>query len=394
MRYLIVCDYSLTFVGGAQSALLRQAAALVSQGDSVAVLAPSVAQAKLPAEVLQIEPPNFRVAPVLQLPLFRNNRSLRRFCASIIERFKPDALITHSEFGLAAAATTVARSQRVLSMHVVHTFMWNTPAGSAPLAPIANGLHRFATGLVAPRQKLARNPMDSALRNMTLATALHADVAISPSKHQAEKLGRAGVTGVEVLSNVTEASSQSCSLPTGPTLRLAWVGRFSVEKRLEVAIAGVEQAQRRLAEEGLDPNLIELHIAGGHERTDDNHFWHGILKPDAVAELIRSCHALVLTSLGFDNQPMVALEAFSHGRPVIVTDPVLGEEFGEAAILTETPDAHGLASTLVELIKTNIPLEAAVSAARNYSASTSAVAHSQRLRELVEFRTGLRKDVL
>lgn len=382
MRYLIVCDYALTFVGGAQSALLRQADALAAQGETVAVLAPAVSATKLSAKVRRIEPPKVITVPSIDMPLYRNNKALRAFASEVLDEFKPDAIISHSEFALVTALTQVARSKGIRSIHVVHTFMWHTPKSAALLTPIANGIFRFVTGLSAPRQKLAKNPMDSALRNMTLAACLHADVTVSPSRHQGDKLERAGVRNLEVLSNVTETNGVATPLPTGKTLKLAWIGRFSPEKRLEVAIDGVELAQKRLAAEGLDPNLIELHIAGGPKREGNAHIWHEILKPDEVAALLSSSHSLVLTSLGFDNQPMVILEAFSHGRPVILTDPVLGKEFGTAALLTPTPDAEGLAQKLVELVKSHNDLSANAAAATEFAKGTTAAVQAERLKAL------------
>jgi glycosyltransferase involved in cell wall biosynthesis len=261
--------------------------------------------------------------------------------------------------------------------------MWHAPKTTAPLAPIATWVFKFVTNLKSPRMKLATNPMDSALRNMTLAACLNADVTISPSCHQGEKLERAGVSNLEVLSNVTETSGVATSLPAGKTLKLAWIGRFSPEKRLEVAIDGVELAQKRLAAEGLDPKLIELHIAGGPQRSGTPHIWHGILKPDGVADLLRNSHSLVLTSLGFDNQPMVVLEAFSHGRPVILTDPVLGKEFGDAALLTPTPHAEGLAERLVALVKSGNDLASHAVAATEFAKGTTAAVQAERLAALV-----------
>lgn len=382
MRYLIVCDYALTFVGGAQSALLRQAEALAAQGEAVAVLAPSVSATNLSPTIIRIEPPKVKTIPALDMPLFRNNKALRGFASKTLDDFKPDAIISHSEFGLVTAMTQVARSKGIRSIHIVHTFMWHAPTSTAMLTPIANGIFRYVTGLASPRQRLAKNPMDSALRNMTLAACLHADVTVSPSRHQGDKLELAGVRNLEVLSNVTETNGVATPLPTGKALRLAWIGRFSPEKRLEVALDGVELAQKRLAAEGLDPKLIELHIAGGPKREGNEHIWHGILKPDEVAELLSTSHSLVLTSLGFDNQPMVILEAFSHGRPVILTDPVLGKEFGKAALLTSTPDAEGLAAKLVELVKSNNDLSVNAVAATEFAKGTTAAVQAERLKDL------------
>src|SRR5690606_22817273 len=80
-----------------------------------------------------------------------------------------------------------------------------------------------------------------------------------------------------------------------------------------------------------------LDVAGGTHRPLPGVTFHGAVPGERVAALMDAADAALITSLGFDNQPMVALEAFAHGRPVIVSDPVLGGEFGDAALLTPTP---------------------------------------------------------
>lgn len=387
MGYLIVCDYSLTFLGGAQTALVRQAEALHAQGARVAIMAPDVSKIKVSSGIQKIEPPKTATLPGIQLPLFRQTSSLLNFVSGVIEDFKPNAVLSHSEFALVNATIAAARALDVPSMHTVHTFFWHTPRFAAVMAPLAKAFYRHATGLPKSRLKLAANPMDSALRNMTLATALHADLTLSPSHHQAEKLRAAGVANVEVVSNVTETKGTPSKLPAGKTLKLAWIGRFSPEKRLEVALEGVSLAKEMLAAEGLDPHSMELHIAGGPAREGNDNHWHGTLTADGVSKLLSESHALVMTSLGFDNQPMVILEAFAHARPVILTDPVLGKEFGDAAVLTPTPDAAGLALSLVELAKQSDALVRKAAAASKASNGATALVHAQKLASLTNALT-------
>lgn len=380
MRYLIVCDYAMTFLGGAQNALIRQAEALHAQGHPVAILAPKVSELKLSPGIERIEPPKVATLPPIGMPLFRNNAKLRKFLNEAFATFKPDAILSHSEFALVAATTQVARELGVASLHTVHTFFWHTPTWTQILTPIGRAYFAYITGFKAPRVKLASNSMDNALRNMTLAACQHADVTISPSRHQGEKIQAAGVTKVAVVSNVTEAGGTPTSLPVGEPFKLAWIGRFSPEKRLEVALEGVAMANRELAASG---RSIELHIAGGPAREGYNYVWHGTLDAAGVAKLLTESNAVAVTSLGFDNQPMVVLEAFSHGRPVVLSDPVLGKEFGEAAALTPTPDAPGLAATLLQLVDDRPRMERAAAAAANAAKMATAKVHAEQLESLV-----------
>lgn len=89
--------------------------------------------------------------------------------------------------------------------------------------------------------------------------------------------------------------------------------------------------------------------------------------------------AAVITSLGFDNQPMVALEAFSHGRPVIVSDPVLAQEFGAAAMGTPGTDAAALADLIVDLEADRSLLQHPRAAAIDYARDRQPASHVTRL---------------
>ena len=109
MRYLITCDFALTFVGGAQNAMIRQAEALHAQGDHVLVVAANASKINFSKGIQVIEPPKTATLPNIDLPVFRNNAKLRRFARETIETFKADAVLSHSEFSLVAALTDVAR---------------------------------------------------------------------------------------------------------------------------------------------------------------------------------------------------------------------------------------------------------------------------------------------
>ena len=73
-------------------------------------------------------------------------------------------------------------------------------------------------------------------------------------------------------------------------------------------------------------------------------------------ELMDAADAALITSLGFDNQPMVALEAFAHGRPVVVSDPVLAKECSQfrahlgAVFAVHQPMSRSCASTSIARI--------------------------------------------
>lgn len=350
VKYVVVSDYSLQYLGGAQVAMLRQAEALASMGHEVHLIAPGGSDETMPFGVTYIAPPAARVIPVVGLPVFTNTNTLRQWFDEHFTSLTPDAVLTHSEFGLAVAAVQVAHIRKAVTLHTVHTFFWRSNYASDVFAGVARSFYQRRTGLVLGNEKLTKHRLANTLRLMTLAMCRQVDVVISPSAHQGARLAECGLARVEVISNVTASvvSPEHGEAPTDRTV-LLWAARFAPEKRLAVAVSAMGEVKRRLREQGRDANLVELQVAGGAAQSDPNVTWLGQLTPDQVRARISNSNAIVITSVGFDNQPMVALEAFAAGRPVIVSDPVLATEFSDSSIKANSTDAHGLAETILQL---------------------------------------------
>lgn len=374
---LMVCDYSLRYLGGAQTAFLRQAAALAGEGVRVVVLAPD-AEGQTPEGVITVAPPRRGTIPVLDLPLLGRARDLEPLVAATIRRHGIGAVVVHSEFALATAAIDVAKRLGIPSLHTVHTFFWRAPAALAPFAPVVSRVHGALTGIRHGDRFTGSHPLNNALRTMTLRVAQRADVVLSPSHHQAEALRAAGAGRVEAFSNVAQPLRVASARPGGEPLRLLWVARFAPEKRVEVALDAM-----RLVVDRIGAERVHLDVAGGTHRPVPGVTFHGSVPGERVSELMDAADAALITSLGFDNQPMVALEAFAHGRPVIVSDPVLDTEFGDAALGTTTPDAAGLADLILRLEGSRDLLTAPREAAVAYARERVASAHVARLQQLI-----------
>ncbi|MDT0158069.1 glycosyltransferase family 4 protein [Microbacterium sp. ARD32] len=373
---LLVCDYSLAYLGGAQTAFVRQARALADEGVPVVVLAPD-ADGLTADGVVTVALPRRGTVPVLDLPLLGRARDLEPLVAATARRHDVGAIIVHSEFALAAAALAAGERLGIPVLHTVHTFFWRAPAMLAPFAPVVSRVHGALTGIRAGDRFTGSHALNNALRTMTLRIAQRADVVLSPSRHQADALRAAGAGRVEAFSNVAQPLQISEPAPGGP-LRLLWVARFAPEKRVEVALNAMSLVVSRLGE-----GRVHLDVAGGTHRAVPGVTFHGPVSGECVAELMDAADAALITSLGFDNQPMVALEAFAHGRPVIVSDPVLATEFGDAALGTPTPDAAGLAELILRLEADRSLLDAPRAGAVTYASERVAAAHVARLREII-----------
>jgi len=378
MRLLLVIDYKLGYLGGAQTAFAQQALALTAAGHTVTVAAPDAsAHAALRGAGIQAWDAPFRlVLPGVDLPLVRNSRRLRADVALLLRERRIDLVVVHSEFGLSAAALRAAAELRVPTMHTVHTFFWRGPRAAWVAAPLVTAAHAALTGHTAERLRLAPRRMDSALRGMTLAAARAADLVVSPSHHQAVALRAAGLAAVLVLSNTS--TERTSAARTIEPLRLLWAARFAPEKRLDVALDAMAIVERTLG-----PGAVRLAVAGGppprRRPLASSVVFHGRLAPSAVRALMDDADACLITSVGFDNQPMVAIEAFASGAPVIVSDPTLAVEFGDAAIGTAQPTAEALARCIVRLALDRGLLDAAASAARAFSHEATPERHAAQI---------------
>ncbi|MFD1716783.1 glycosyltransferase family 4 protein [Georgenia deserti] len=356
----LVCDYSLAYLGGAQTALLQEAAALAAAGVRVTVVTPSSphvwSRVRPHPAVRHLRVPPMAHVPGLDLPVVTEGRRLRRDLAGFLRRRGVDVVHLHSEFGLAAAAARAAEACGVPVVHTVHTFFWRGPdRGGHLLAPALRAAFRAATGLRPGRGPLAERPADSALRHMTLATARLADVVISPSAHQARHLRAAGLPAVSVLANVVTgaAAAEPLTHVSGP-LRVLWVGRCVPEKRILPFVRAVLDAVARAGQGRLAVTVVgegaQLAQAQDMAAGCDALTFLGRRPHAEVAHLLAQSHLLALSSSGFDNQPMTIAEAVTARRGVLYCDPALSEGLSGSGILSG-PEPAELAATLTDLVR-------------------------------------------
>ncbi|RLP71892.1 glycosyltransferase [Mycetocola tolaasinivorans] len=369
MRIALVIDYSLDYLGGAQTAVIAQADALTAAGHSVLVVAPAGRTEERARICYEWVRAPFTL-PGLGLPVIPHREPLRDHLTALFVRERIARVHVHSEFGLAAAALAAARTLDIPTAHTVHTFFWQTGLPTMMqrlIAPAIGAFHRWMTGLPRTGVTLPAPPADAALRSMTLATAQHADVVISPSQHQAARLREAGLPAVIAIPNTAARTREPTALPplsaerTGaPTpLRVLWIGRCVPEKRLLPFVRAALRALSRVR-----PGTLEIDIVGaGPQLTAAQQLvgetpgivFHGRLTEAEVSRSIARSHLVALTFYGFDNQPMTIVEALAGGRGVFYVDPALTEGLvtvGEsgAGIRCVDPSITCMADTLVRLV--------------------------------------------
>ena len=351
MQIAFVTDYSLDLIGGAQRAMLNEAAALRAAGHGVVLVAPRPRHTHtLEGVPLWIDAPR---VPGIDFALITDSPDLRMHLRRRFLTHAVDAVHVHSEFGLALAATATAHALGIRVLHTVHTAYWpRVPSALGPL--VEHGLRR----LTGPVPRASGHP----LLDRTVAEAHAADIVISPSAHQAEDLRRLGVRDVAVLPNCGAGQAHpSMSSPAG-ALHVAWVGRCVPEKRLLPFVRAVRMAARRLPAGALrvtvagdGPLLPVARLLGAGVP------WLrlvGRLDPAGVRELLSTAHLAALTSHGFDNQPMTVVEAVRAGCGVLYVDERLTEGLDRAGVLA-SPDPASMADALVALAHDSAPVLAA-----------------------------------
>ena len=360
LRITMVCDYALDYLGGAQTALLQEAAALVAAGATVVLLSPSsneVWRQVCPDQRIEhISVPTRWILPGLQLPVQHNTERLRRQLQAILAERSIDLVHLQSEFGLAAAAAMAAKRLDLPVVHTVHTFFWQAPRhGQWLVAALVRRFHRWATGLAGTSVRLADPRADSALRNMTLTLARQADLVISPSSHQAERLSSAGLDQVTVLANTVSSLPDAEPLTMiSPPLKIIWVGRCVPEKRILTFVRAAARALERL-----QPGQISFTVVGdGSQLAEARELaagrpeitFLGRQDHDRISALLADSHLLALTSRGFDNQPMTVVEAVMAMRGVVYCDPALTEGLIGPGISSPASD-DALSDTFVDLVR-------------------------------------------
>jgi len=372
LRVAVICDYSLGYLGGAQTALLQEAAALAAAGVTVLLLSPSTEEiwerVRPAGGIEHVRIRSGFTLPGLGLPVVVNSRRLRARIAGILADRRIQVVHLQSEFGLAAAAVAAASGMGLPVVHTVHTFFWQAPPrGQRLLAPAVRRFHRLVTGMPPASAELADRPADSALRNMTLTIARRADLVLSGSAHQADRLRQAGLDSVAILPNTVSRVRDAAVLTSadGP-LKIIWIGRCVPEKRILVFVRAVVAAIDQLG-----PGAIEATVVGDGPQLDEARAiaagrpgisFLGRQNHDQVTALLTASQLAVLTSYGFDNQPMTVVEAVMALRGVLYCDPALQEGLDGPGILAP-PDEAGLTGALVGLARDPAPVIAASRAA-------------------------------
>jgi glycosyltransferase involved in cell wall biosynthesis len=376
----MVTDYYLPTLGGVQTVIKAHREALEDAGHEVFVFCP-LSEPSADAHIVRL--PTARGFAPDGYPFAWTPSAAAAVLLEGLRRRAIDVVHVHTEMFAALAGFEAAQAQGVPVVQTMHGRIDVYTRSVLPLPSVTTillaAMHRrrlsHDTAQLDPTAPYTATRTARRMWRLMVSQANHADHVIVPSRHFATKLVDQGVrTPLTVLSNGLEESVLTeVGMPLarvvepGEDLRVVWCGRLSPEKRPEVFLDAARKLTGIRAEMFGDGVARTRVSAASADLPEGRLTVHGAVPQSRVLEGMRDAHVLVSSSLDFDNQPMVILEAIASGLPVVVTDPDLAEMLpaGGGAV-TSTPDAEGLVATLRELRD---------DPARITAMSTAAIAH-------------------
>jgi glycosyltransferase involved in cell wall biosynthesis len=278
-----------------------------------------------------------------------SDRSLERQLAD-----GPPVDVVHVQADFWQAVTGYRFAERH-GLPLVHTMHNRLDVGLEATVPFPAAIQRFF-GALQKRLLGVQGPAAVDAWEFLRNFAANADAVTAPSSHFARLLEDRGVfDAVDVIPNGLDdaVAAELLATPKPPRagrIRLAWIGRFSPEKRLLPFLESVRRS-------GID---AEVHVFGdGAERrraeaqarrisAADIVFRGTVPYREMLAEL-RAADALVQTSQGFETQGMTVFEAAALGTPTILSDHRLAADLPEGSYwLTPDGTVDGLATALGE----------------------------------------------
>ena len=361
MRIALVTDYYLPTLGGVQTAVRALAEALTTAGHEVTVFCPQDAPSEDAGVVALPVSPLFRPDGY---PFAWSPRRLRTVLRRAFRSRGIDVVHTHSEMFAALAGVRAAHDLGIPVVHTMHgridVYTQNVlslPAVTTALLAFLHGRQIDSDGItVGADTPYTRTASARRMWRVMLAQARASAHVVVPSEHFARKLVDRGVrTPVTVLSNGLEPTvldavgpATQRMLTADEPLRLLWVGRLSPEKRADVLVRAARDFPVGITVDVYGDGVGRAAVTRAAAGTSVT--LHGGVPHDEVLAAMRHAHVLVSSSLDFDNQPMVMLEAVATGLPVLYCDPDLAEVVpAEGGFPTPTPDAAGIVATVRRL---------------------------------------------
>lgn len=352
MHVLIFCEQHPRTLGGAQVSVNLQAEFLERAGHVVTFVSPSLRSGPV-GDPRFIDLPSHSVPTVREYTwMWPKQSDLRRIEAALAQRPPVDVVHVQSDFWGAALGFRFARKRALPLVYTLHHRLDVGVDGSIPFPRLFYAMlgiwQKWSLG-----DSLAQRPTDAF--TYLAGFARLADVVTAPSGHFARLLASRGVvsarnpeiviipTGVD--DDVLDSVAQSPRVAHEPAV-VAWVGRFSPEKRLLEFLEGVA-----LCTEPLDVIIAGdgALAAKAHALAGPNVTFVGAVPYDEAIGIIADADVLVQSSNNFETQGMTVTEAVSMGTHVVVVDPEIHDDLpAGTATVTRNMSPAAMAVALAE----------------------------------------------
>ena len=280
----------------------------------------------------------------------------RREIGRLIDKVRPDIVHAHNVYHhLTPAIFGAVKKKGVPMVMTVHDLKIGCPS-KLMLAP--DGVCERCKGGKTWNAVTTRCQKDSLALSAVVAleTTLHnalgsyrnnVDRFILPSHFHTNKLVEWGLPREKTryLPNAVDVSQLRADYTPGD--RFVFVGRLSEEKGLLTFVKAVAEAGSKATIVGTGPQEDELRQTVDATGADVE--FAGYQTGDALFDIVRGARALVLPSECYENAPVVLLEAYGVGTPVLGSNlggiPELIVE-NETGLLAQAGDVDSFATAL------------------------------------------------
>lgn len=314
------------------------------------------------ASYVELEPAPGGLAGVAASLRMVWSRDAERGIRAALERFRPDLVHCHNIYHqLSPSVLRPVRQAGVPVVMTLHDYKLACPSYQllADGAPCEACVGHGTWHAVAKRCKggsLGGSTVLAVESGLHRAAGAYdaVDRLVCPSAFLAGVMRRQGIAEerLRVVSNFTDVPPAAPRTDAGHDV--VYAGRLSHEKGVEDAIRAVSRTADGtvLHVAGDGPLRASLEELARHEAPGRVVF-HGRLAADELADLLRRSRALLLPARWHENQPMIVLEAFAVGLPVVVTDlgglPELVTD-GEHGLVVPAGDPAALAAAVDRLV--------------------------------------------
>ena len=400
MKVAVVNKY-LHGGGGAEVCALAEADLLRQMGHEVVLMGTP------PCEGVAAELPTYEmrdIARVGNVSLWKRLRAVERILYSftarrkmqeLLDREQPDIVHLHDiHHQLSPSVIDAAARAGVPTVMTLHNYKLTCPTfrhyrHGVPCERCGRRRYVNAARFRCARWSAARSTLDafeSFLHERIFGLYDNVQCFVCPSRFIMEKT-RQLTPGLPMahLGNFVDVEQYRPS-PEESEERAVYVGRLTPEKGVMTLLKSATELDCDISIAGTGPQ--EEFLRGWVERAGaDNVHFAGYRKGRDLRELVARARCVVVPSEWYENNPLVVLEAFAMGKPVVgariggIPELVTGERGG----VFPPGDADGLTRAIQEFVRHPGKAEKAGRAARRYvEAHHSPRVHYERLMQIYE----------